>query len=181
MKFSQVKSCPRTKAKGCDCAGIKGLQEAEQTIKAKCELEHTEGDVVGHFLFKQNPGQPTMLVGEVSGLEPGEHGFHIHEFGDLSDGCASAGPHYNPDGVDHGNIKEGHVGDLGNIVADDSGVAKIDLVLPRVDLHGDRSVVGRAIVVHADVDDLGKGSDEESLKTGNAGDRVGCGVIRLSE
>ena len=73
------------------------------------------------------------------------------------------------------------MGDLGNIVADDSGVAKIDLVLPRVDLHGDRSVVGRAIVVHADVDDLGQGGDEESLKTGNAGDRVGCGVIRLSE
>lgn len=181
MNFSQIKDCPRTKAKGCDCVGIKSLQEAEQLIKAKCELEHTEDNVVGHFLFSQSPGQPTLLVGEVSGLQPGEHGFHIHEFGDLSSGCESAGPHYNPDGVDHGDTTEGHVGDLGNITADESGVAKIDLILRRVDLSGDRSVVGRAIVVHADEDDLGQGGDEESTKTGNAGNRVGCGVIRLAQ
>ena len=54
------------------------------------------------------------------------------------------------------------------------------MILKRVDLHGDRSVVGRALIVHADEDDLGKGGDAESLKTGNAGDRLGCGVIRLA-
>ena len=125
-----------------------------------------------------------MLVGKVTGLTPGKHGFHIHEFGDLSDGCTSAGGHYNPDGVDHGGLeggmKDAHVGDLGNIVANDDGVADIKLILKRVDLHGDRSVVGRALIVHADEDDLGKGGDAESLKTGNAGDRLGCGVIRLA-
>lgn len=150
-------------------------------IKAKCELEHGDENVIGHFLFSQKPGQPTLLVGRVTGLEPGEHGFHIHQYGDLSNGCESAGPHFNPDGVDHGDATEGHVGDLGNITADENGVAEINLILRRVDLSGDRSVVGRAIVVHADEDDLGQGGDEESLKTGNAGDRVGCGVIRMSE
>ena len=152
-----------------------------QTIVAKCELEHTEGEIgEGHFLFKQEPGKPVLLVGRVTGLTPGKHGFHIHEFGDLSDGCASAGGHYNPDGVDHGDIDKGHAGDLGNIIADENGTAEVSLVLKRVDLHGDRNIIGRALVVHADEDDLGKGGDAESLKTGNAGDRLGCGVIRLA-
>ena len=160
----------------------KGIYEAiSEPIVAKCELEHTEGKIgVGHFLFKQEPGKPILLVGRVTGLAPGKHGFHIHEFGDLSDGCKSAGGHYNPDGVDHGDIDKGHAGDLGNIVADENGTAEVRLVLKRVDLFGDRNIIGRAIVVHADEDDLGKGGDEESLKTGNAGDRLGCGVIRLA-
>ena len=157
------------------------IEAQTETIVAKCKFEVTEGEIGdGQFLFKQDPGKPTLLVGRVTGLAPGEHGFHIHEFGDLSDGCKSAGGHYNPDNVDHGDIDKGHVGDLGNIVANEEGIADISLVLKRVDLHGDRSVVGRALIVHADKDDLGKGGDAESLKTGNAGERLGCGVIRLA-
>ena len=63
--------------------------------------------------------------------------------------------------------------------ADENGKADFSIKASRVDLIGDRSVVGRGIVVHADEDDLGKGGDEESLKTGNAGDRLACGVITL--
>jgi len=114
-------------------------------------------------------------------LEPGEHGFHIHQFGDMSQGCESMGPHYDPEGVDHGDLDQGHVGDLGNITADDSGTSTVKIVAERVDLTGEQSVVGRGIVVHADKDDLGKGGDAESLKTGNAGDRLACGVITLKE
>ena len=157
------------------------VETIENTIYAKCELEHiVDGVDKGNFLFKQEPGKPVLVVGRVTGLTPGKHGFHIHEFGDLSNGCESAGPHYNPDDVDHGDLDSGHAGDLGNIVADKNGIAKIGIVLKRVDLHGDRNIVGRAIVVHADEDDLGKGGDEESAKTGNAGERLGCGVIRLA-
>ena len=161
--------------------GASVYEAQENTIYAKCELEHiVDGVDKGNFLFKQEPGKPVLVVGTVTGLTPGKHGFHIHEFGDLSNGCESAGPHYNPDDVDHGDLDSGHAGDLGNIVADENGIAKIGIVLKRVDLHGDRNIVGRAIVVHADEDDLGKGGDEESAKTGNAGDRLGCGVIRLA-
>jgi len=71
------------------------------------------------------------------------------------------------------------VGDLGNITADDNGTASFSIEAKRVDLIGERSVVGRGLVVHADQDDLGQGGDEESLKTGNAGDRLACGVITL--
>ena len=170
--------CPKTKSRGCQCDRINTIKEAEEVIKAIVQLEHTIGDVQGAVKFKQKPGQPTIIKGIVKGLTPGKHGFHIHEFGDLSKGCESAGAHYNPDGVEHGSLEQGHVGDLGNITADKSGTARFQIKAERVELS---DVVGRAIVIHANEDDLGKGGDEESLKTGNAGDRVGCGVIRLRE
>ena len=181
MRANDLNKCPRTKETQCQCESLHTINEAEETVKALVKFEHTEGDVQGIIKMKQDPGKPTIIRGLIKGLEPGEHGFHIHEFGDLSDGCASAGGHYNPDGVDHGDIDNGHVGDLGNITANEKGEARFKIVARRVDLSGDRSVVGRAVVVHADRDDLGKGGDEESLKTGNAGDRLGCGVIRLRQ
>jgi len=183
MKITELTqtSCPRTKAKQCWCESVNALTEANETVYAVVsELIHTD-KVKGQILFMQRPGEPTLIKGRVTGLEPGKHGFHIHEFGDLSNGCDSAGPHYDPDGVDHGDVDKGHVGDLGNITANPSGVADFTIVAKRVDLNGDRSIVGRAIVIHSDEDDLGKGGDEESLKTGNAGERVACGVITLKD
>ncbi len=176
-EFTETK-CPRTKAKECSCSKVKSMTEGETTVIAQCDLQHSD-KVKGSILLMQAPGTPTLIKGTITGLEPGLHGFHIHEFGDMSDGCKSMGAHYNPDNVNHGDLKEGHVGDLGNIQADDNGKADFSIKANRVDLIGDRSVVGRGIVVHADEDDLGKGGDEESLKTGNAGDRLACGVITL--
>ena len=177
LEFTET-SCPRTRAKECSCSKVKSITEAQETTIAQCELQHSDS-VKGSILLIQAPGTPTLIKGTITGLQPGEHGFHIHEFGDMSDGCKSMGAHYNPDGVDHGHLGDGHVGDLGNITADENGQAKFTIRADRVDLIGDRSVVGRGIVVHADEDDLGKGGDDESLKTGNAGDRLACGVITL--
>jgi Cu-Zn family superoxide dismutase len=157
---------------------VNSITEGETTVIAQCELQHSE-TVKGSILFMQAPGTPTLIKGTITGLQPGDHGFHIHEFGDMSKGCESMGAHYNPDGVDHGDENEGHVGDLGNITADDKGTASFSIRADRVDLIGERSVVGRGIVVHADADDLGRGGDEESKKTGNAGNRLACGVITL--
>ena len=174
------KACPRTRASVCECASVNQLTESKEATTAVCVLEHSD-TVEGTILLKQEANGPTLIVGKITGLTPGEHGFHIHEYGDLSQGCESAGDHYNPDGVDHGDLEKGHVGDLGNVTANKDGVATIKIVAKRVDLTGERSVVGRAIVVHEDKDDLGKGGDAESLKTGNAGDRLACGVITLKE
>ena len=173
-------SCPRTRAAKCYCENLKSLQEAEQDIIAVCNLEHSD-TVTGTILFMQRGDSPTLIKGTITGLQPGKHGFHIHEYGDLSKGCESAGAHYNPDGIDHGDLEQGHVGDLGNIEANDQGIANFSIVSKRVDLTGDRSIVGRAAVIHGDEDDLGQGGDEESLKTGNAGDRLACGVIVLAK
>ena len=179
FEVTEPTGCPRTKATDCSCDRLRQLAEAEQTIEAVAVLGH--GDAKGMISFKQKPGKATIISGTITGLSEGKHGFHIHEFGDLSDGCDSAGGHYNPTGVDHGDIDNGHVGDLGNITADNNGVAKFSIKAKRIHLQGATSIVGRAVVVHEDEDDLGKGGDEESLKTGNAGKRAGCGVISLRE
>jgi len=172
--------CPRTNATECSCARVKTVTESLDTVVAQCDLQHSD-TVKGTILLMQGPGTPTLIKGTISGLTPGKHGFHIHEFGDMSDGCKSMGAHYNPDGVDHGDLAEGHVGDLENVVANESGVAKFSITAKRVDLLGDRSVIGRGLVIHEDEDDLGKGGDAESLKTGNAGERLACGVIVVRE
>jgi Cu-Zn family superoxide dismutase len=114
------------------------------------------------------------VVADIEGLTPGEHGFHVHEFGDCSAAsAASAGGHFNPHGMPHADpaTAHRHDGDLGNIVADDSGKAHYDVVNKLIALNGADSVVGRAVIVHEKADDL------KSQPTGNAGARVACGVI----
>ena len=179
-KSESIELCPRTRASICQCESVYNISESQDTVTAVCELMHSD-TVKGTLLLKQQAEGPTIIVGKITGLEPGNHGFHVHEFGDMSEGCETMGAHYNPDGVDHGDIAQGHVGDLGNVVADDNGVASIEIVAERVDLRGERSIVGRGIVVHKDEDDLGKGGDAESLKTGNAGDRLACGVVLIKQ
>jgi len=124
----------------------------------------------------------THVSGEVSGLAKGLHGFHIHQFGDTTNGCASCGGHFNPHGGSHGapDAKVRHAGDLGNIQAGDNGIAVVDIVDHLIPVHGPHTIVGRAVVVHEKTDDLGKGANEESLKTGNAGPRLACGIVALA-
>lgn len=95
----------------------------------------------------------------------------------------SAGPHFNPFGKDHGapNAEIRHVGDLGNVEADASGSAKINITDKFISLSGPLSILGRTVVVHADIDDLGVGGHELSKTTGNAGGRIGCGVIGIAK
>jgi len=108
----------------------------------------------------------------------------VHEFGDITT-CGDAGGHYNPDKANHGapeNSKgKRHVGDLGNIQAENGKEASIDITDSIISLWGERSIIGRAIVVHEGPDDLGLGGDEGSITTGNAGNRVACGVIGIVE
>lgn len=73
-----------------------------------------------------------------------------------------------------------HTGDLGNIEANADGVATIDTTDKEIKLMGFHSIVGRSCLVHALEDDLGRGGNEESKKTGNAGARIGCGVIGVA-
>ncbi|BES98298.1 Superoxide dismutase [Cu-Zn] [Nesidiocoris tenuis] len=145
-----------------------------------------EGEKVkGKIIFEQfRANQPLKISGEVTGLTHGEHGMHIHEFGDLTSGCSSAGAHLNPHNKQHGGREDEdrHLGDLGNIVANAQGVAKFNMEDKLMSLYGVHSILGRSLVVHADRDDLGKNRmDEKSRTTGNSGQRVGCSVIALAQ
>jgi Cu-Zn family superoxide dismutase len=121
-------------------------------------------------------GRGVHFTGTVTGLTPGKHGFHVHAVGDCSaPDAASAGAHFNPDNKNHGapTAADHHAGDLGNIEADASGAAKIDMHVNGVTLGSEaNSIMGKALIVHGGTDDL------TSQPAGNAGARQACGVIK---
>ncbi|CAL1532067.1 unnamed protein product [Lymnaea stagnalis] len=109
-----------------------------------------------------------------------QHGFHVHEYGDFSQGCLSFGGHFNPEGVTHGHRNGGnigHVGDWGNIDVDASGQAFSNFEVKSASLSGPNSIIGRGIVIHARADDLGEGHTEASKTTGDAGGRIACCTV----
>jgi superoxide dismutase, Cu-Zn family len=118
------------------------------------------------------------IVADVTGLTPGKHGFHVHEFGDCSmmDGTC-AGGHFNPDGMPHAgpDAAKRHVGDFGNLEADAEGHAHYSRVDKDIAFSGPHSIIGRSIIVHGGADDL------TTQPSGNAGARVGCGVIGIAD
>ena len=119
------------------------------------------------------------VVAKLTGLPPGQHGFHIHEYGSCDEGGKAAGGHYNPLNVMHGYLpKDGmhkaHAGDFGNLTADAQGNAVMEIVLPKDTLAGGKYTVGgRAVIVHEKTDDF-------SQPAGNAGARIGCGLIAIT-
>jgi len=156
---------------------------ANTKIKGIVVLEPNEYNITGTIILNESSKGITLEY-VINGLSDGAHGFHIHEFGDLRNGCISAGPHFNPYGNVHGGLNspsdKRHLGDLSNIVSK-SGKSKGKLFAPDIKLsHGINAVLGRMLVIHSEKDDLGKGvgkERKESLITGNAGKRVACGII----
>ncbi len=144
-------------------------------IHARADLSAASGGTAsGVVLFTETSAGLRADI-RVSGLTPGEHGFHVHEVGDCSaPDASSAKGHYNPHGKAHGRITaEHHVGDMPNLPANAAGNAHYSTVLPDMRLHGDTgNVLGRAVVIHADPDDY------RSQPAGNSGKRIACGVIR---
>ena len=148
--------------------------------KGICVLHQTEykGSIIFHEI-KENSRRYCKIIIDLEGLPPGKRGFHIHEKGNLLHGCASLCAHYNPHNKTHGglNEKNSHMGDLGNIIVNKNGKIKYSLIANNLRLTGKYSIIGRSVVIHEDEDDLGKGDNEDSLITGNAGKRIACGII----
>ena len=155
----------------------KAPTKAAPISKAVAILYPTKASKVqGSVTFKQTDG--TMHVhAEISGLAPGDHGFHIHEFGVWSEDGLAAGGHYNPTHEMHAGIDtpKRHIGDLGNITANANGNATVDLDDPSLSFYGPTSIIGRGLVVHEKADDF------KTQPTGNAGGRVAVGVIGVAK
>jgi len=150
--------------------------------RAICVLNNEQLGIKGLAKLEQE-GDITKIWITFTGLKPGKHAFHIHEFGNLTNACATAGGHYNPISREHGgpNDEERHVGDLGNIEADESGNATAYFEDKLIKLTGEHSVIGRSCVCHEGEDDLGRGGFPDSKTTGHAGGRIACGIIGITQ
>jgi len=143
-------------------------------LRAIAVLHPAQGDDVHGTITFREVVDGVRVEGEITGLAPGKHGFHVHEFGDCSaPDASSAGGHFNPTNQPHGapDSSERHEGDMGNVEADSSGVAKVNYLDHVLSFVGAKSLIGRAVIVHAKADDL------KSQPAGDAGARVACGVI----
>ncbi len=161
---------------GCSCGGGSGWGGHTEAVAT---IHPTQFNACrGVVRFTQMGGAVRVKV-RLEGLDPrSKHGFHIHQFGDdtFFDG-KSAGGHYNPSGKPHGlpPNKKRHNGDLGNITADEKGVAELELTVRNISVAGKKNpIIGRAVIVH-------DGEDDGSQPTGNAGARIGIGVIGIAK
>ena len=154
-----------------------GRAFAQEPTKAIAVLHSASGSQVTGTVTFTKMGDTVQVVADITGLTPGKHGFHIHEFGDCSAADASsAGGHFNPMKKPHGapDAAERHAGDLGNLEADSTGKAHLELKDSMLKLSGENSILGRGVIVHEKVDDW-------SQPTGNAGGRQACGVIGVAK
>jgi superoxide dismutase, Cu-Zn family len=172
----------RTAALVSSCAGALALAglaavRAADAPQAKATIESKSGSTVtGTATFTELVTGGTKVQVHIEHAPPGTHGLHIHEKGDCSDPEAkNAGGHFNPSGMPHAGPMEmkRHAGDLGNIEIKADGTGDLTLTSDMITVKpGPNSVVGRAVVFHEKADDL------TTQPTGNAGGRLGCGVIK---
>ena len=165
------------------CAGIvMGLFSSgafAETGKAVIQATADGSSVRGTAVLADTPAGLQVSV-SVTGVAPGKHAIHIHQYGTCDDHGSAAGSHFNPSNVTHGflptdGLAKAHPGDLGNLEVGPDGSGTLSLTLPGVSLTGSKySVAGRAIVLHEKVDDFGQ-------PTGNAGSRIGCGAIVITK
>ena len=160
------------------CAVLAGQSDGADINKAVAVLHPTQGNNVTGTVYFNRTEKGIKVTADVMGLSPGKHGFHIHEFGDCTapDGT-SAGGHFNPENQPHAGPDQAkrHVGDLGNIEADNNGNAHYERTDGLLKFDGRDSIIGRGVIVHAGEDDL------VSQPSGNAGPRVACGVVGIAK
>lgn len=157
-----------------EIAAVGALDSKKTAVEvAVVEVKSFKGNQVkGKVTFTKVP-EGIKIVADIDGLSPGKHGFHVHEFGDCSS-PETVGSHFDPTHNQHGgpDSPQRHVGDLGNLIADDKGHAHYERVDKVIAFEGKNSILDRSVVIHANADDF------TSQPTGASGDKIACGVIK---
>ncbi len=160
-------------------AALDIAQTSAYTASALVRSTDDPSTVLGEAMFTETPEGLTVDVA-LNGVPAGFHGFHVHEFGSCDEGGNGAGGHFNPLAVKHGFLvtdgyDNAHVGDLGNIFIYADGSGALTVTVPDLSLtEGERAIATHAVILHSDRDDFGQ-------PTGNAGGRIGCGIIELAD
>ena len=158
--------------------GTTTTAEATSGDSLTAELKDTSGKVVGTVTFK-NDGDYVEIEAKVKDVEPGFHGFHVHEKGECVGDFTSAGGHYGP-------TEKGAKGDLTSLQVRGDKEGELITTTDEFTLE---DIKGKAVIIHSLADNFGNinqrysangvpGPDEETLKTGDAGARVACGVTK---
>lgn len=138
-------------------------------------------DFSGSVTFTDDGQGGVRIEAHLAGIDtPGLHGFHVHETGDCLHDTAggkhfsTAGGHFNPTGTEHAcpPTEPRHAGDLGNVNIGSDGSAHFEMTTNLLSLSGANSVLGKAVILHTGEDDC------KTQPTGNAGDRLACGVVQ---
>lgn len=157
---------------------VSGPTAEADDMAAMAMLENPDGEILGEVRFIRQ-GDGLQVVADVEGIDgSGPHGFHVHENGVCDPPTfESAGGHFNPTGTEHAcpPTTPRHAGDLGNMEIGADGTGHLELTSELIALDGETSVIGKAVILHGHVDDC------TSQPTGDAGARLACGVIALSQ
>ena len=154
--------------------------------RAAATLRDATGQKVGLVVFKERHGKVDVSA-EVSGVAPEFHGFHVHAVGQCVPPFTSAGGHFNPAGVPHGE----HAGDMPSLLVNADGTAELQFETDRFSVDDLFDADGSAVIVHAGRDNFANiptryhshtydtfGPDTDTLATGDAGARAACGVVQ---
>ncbi|KAL3882052.1 hypothetical protein ACJMK2_028427 [Sinanodonta woodiana] len=168
-----------------------GFITAECQLRTNPSTANPPHQITGTVTFRQRVTASCRRLGmlvmrvQVEGLQrnaDGQYGLHVHESADLTNGCESYGPHYNPIISDHGGPTDSfdmrHMGDFGNLRLNERGQVDQTSTDYLANLLGRHNIIGRGLVLHAMRDDLGLGGVPASLTTGNSGARLACCEIR---
>jgi len=163
----------RTQAAPGTAAAGGSVSKAEAQLIATTK---TDSKVKGTIWFEKT-SHGMHVHGEITGLTPGEHGFHVHEYGVWNEDGTASGGHFNPTGAAHAghDSAKRHVGDMGNVKADENGKAIVDLEDDQMSFEGPTCILGRGLVVHAKADDL------KTPPSGNAGGRLAVAIIGVAK
>jgi len=162
------------------CVAFAEPQIAGSVKEAIAVIHASSGSSCKGIVRFTEESKGVRVVADIEGLAPSsKHGFHVHEYGDCSaPDATSAGSHFDAAGTKHHGMPSDamkHTGDMGNIEADAGGKAHYEITLEGATINGAQApILGRAVIVHANPDDF-------SQPVGNAGGRIGCGVIAVSK